>query len=265
MVKSETALTLCTKRTSRPFRNAARAGNVARACDGDRITQGVAVIPRSFSSLCLVALLAGGTTILSTGCANVYYNALEKIGIAKRELLADRVEKTQEAQQDAKAQFTSALEQLMALTGDTGGDLKKTYDKLADALAASESRAQTVRDRIDGVRSVAEALFAEWQQELSQYTSPTLRQRSADQLAATRKRYDRLVLLMQRAADRMEPVLATMRDQVLFLKHNLNAQAVAGLDSTTRTLQDDVGALIVDMERSIAEADAFLATWPSDR
>jgi hypothetical protein len=118
-----------------------------------------------------------------------------------------------------------------------------------------------VYGRIEGVRSVAHALFAEWEKELDQYTSKTLRSRSESTLRSTRQRYDRLMLLMQRAADRMEPVLATLRDQVLFLKHNLNAQTVAGLDSTARELQSDIGTLIADMERSIAEADAFLAEW----
>lgn len=196
-----------------------------------------------------------------SGCASVYYDALEKVGVEKREVLASRVEKTQESQEEAKEQFATALEQLMELTNDSGGALKDHYDRLAEALEESEERAEEVHDRIDGVRSVAEALFSEWEAELAAYTSDSLRRQSQRQLKATQKRYDRLLLLMQRAADRMDPVLATLHDQVLFLKHNLNAQAVAGLDSTTRELQDDVTLLIADMERSIAEAETFLGTW----
>jgi len=211
--------------------------------------------PFVFRVAALVALY------FTTGCSTVYYSALEKVGIEKRELLADRVEDTQESQQQAKEQFASALEQLLSLTGDTGGDLKVSYDKLADELDESEDRAKEVNDRIAGVRRVAQTLFDEWEQELDQYTSQTLRSRSESTLRSTRKRYDRLVLLMQRAADRMDPVLSTLRDQVLFLKHNLNAQTVAGLDTTARELQADIGTLIADMERSIAEADAFLAEW----
>ena len=213
----------------------------------------------SFSTVLRLTVLVG--VILTTGCSTVYYGALEKVGIEKRELLADRVEDTQESQKEAKEQFASALEQLLALTGDNGGDLKLSYDRLADELDESEDRAKEVRNRIAGVRSVAEALFDEWEKELNQYTSQTLRSRSESTLRDTRRRYDRLVMLMQRAADRMEPVLATLRDQVLFLKHNLNAQTVAGLDTTARELQTDIGTLIADMERSIAEADAFLAEW----
>ncbi|MCF3650541.1 DUF2959 domain-containing protein [Synoicihabitans lomoniglobus] len=195
------------------------------------------------------------------GCSSVYYSALEKVGIPKREVLADRIEESQEAQEEAKEQFSSALEQLLALSASDGGDLKLHYDRLSTELDRSEARASAVRERIAAVRDVAEALFDEWERELEQYTSASLRQRSADQLHTTRRRYDRLVLLMQRASDRMEPVLGTLRDQVLFLKHNLNAQTIAGLDSTVSDLETEVGALIADMEKSIREADAFLADW----
>ena len=53
---------------------------------------------------------------------------------------------------------------------------------------------------------------------------------------------------------------SAFRDQVLFLKHNLNAQAIRSLDTTSRTLQADIGRLIEDMEKSIREADAFIKT-----
>lgn len=197
--------------------------------------------------------------LLLTGCSNVYYNAMEKVGFAKREILVDRVEDAQEAQQDAKEQFTSALDQLLEITRSDGGDLKTTYNRLNSELRRSETRAKEVRERIAAVEDVAEALFDEWEDELEQYESASLRRSSERQLRATRERYEKMIGLMQRAASRMDPVLATFRDQVLFLKHNLNARALAGLDVTAKELEADVGALLADMERSIREADAFVA------
>jgi hypothetical protein len=66
--------------------------------------------------------------------------------------------------------------------------------------------------------------------------------------------------VMEQAAARMEPVLDAFRDQVLFLKHNLNAQAISALSGTTRDLQQDISRLIADMEKSIKEADAFISS-----
>ena len=39
----------------------------------------------------------------------------------------------------------------------------------------------------------------------------------------TRARYDQMIGAMKRAEGKLEPALQPLRDQVLFLKHNLNA------------------------------------------
>ena len=201
-------------------------------------------------------LAAGAATF--GGCSSAYYGAMEKFGIAKREILADRVEQTRTAQQEAKEQFADALQQFMAVTKTEGGDLQRKYDELNREFQRSETRAKEVRERIAAVEDVAEALFREWKQELGQYTNASLRRDSERQLDTTRRRYDALLTLMRRAADRMDPVLATFRDQVLYLKHNLNARALTQLDSTHRTLEADITRLISDMETSIREAENFI-------
>lgn len=211
-------------------------------------------------SACFLAVLLA---LAGAGCSSAYYGAMEKIGFAKRDILVDRVDSAQKAQESAKEQFSSALEKFLAVTKVDGGDLQRKYDQLNREFSRSEERAKEVRDRIAAVDDVAEALFREWKQELKQYSDATLRRESERQLDTTRRRYDDLLRLMRRAADRMDPVLATFRDQVLFLKHNLNARAIASLDSTTRTLESDITRLIADMEVSIREAEAFIKTMKS--
>ncbi len=206
--------------------------------------------PLRFLPLALLLVLAG--------CSSAYYGAMEKFGVAKREILVDRVDASRKAETAAKEQFASALEHFLAVTKVDGGDLLKKYNDLNRELKRSEDRAKEVHDRIAAVEDVAEVLFREWKQELGQYSSATLRNESQRELDATRRRYDTLVRLMHRAADRMDPVLDTFRDQVLFLKHNLNARALASLDTTNRTLDADVSQLIRDMEASIHEAESFI-------
>jgi uncharacterized protein YukE len=138
-------------------------------------------------------------------------------------------------------------------------ELQATYEKLNSEFKRSESRAKEVRERIAAIDSVAQALFKEWNQELAEYTNASLRAQSKRQLAATQDRYADLMRVMEQAAARMDPVLDAFRDQVLFLKHNLNAQAISALAGTTRDLQKDISRLIADMEKSIKEADAFIA------
>ena len=115
-----------------------------------------------------------------------------------------------------------------------------------------------MRARIDDVERVAGALFKEWKAELGQYSSPELRRSSQRQYDQTQGQYQRLVEAMRAAESKMEPVLGAFKDQVLFLKHNLNARAIASLQSTSARVESDVQALIAEMESSIAEANAFI-------
>lgn len=192
------------------------------------------------------------------GCSSVEYAVKEKFGIHKRDILVARVGDAREAQGKAREQFRDALAQFVALTGTGDGALQDKYSKLSAAYERSEARAQAVRERVAEVETVARALFSEWKSELGQYSDPELRRLSEQELARTRERYRELIAVMQQAAARMDPVLAKFKDQMLFLKHNLNAQVVARLDDVNAQLQGDVARLIAEMERSIQEADDFL-------
>ena len=199
------------------------------------------------------------TGLLLTGCQSMEYAVKEKFGIHKRDILVARVHDARQAQDAARQQFASALDEFIALTGNTGGSLGERYTKLAGDLERSESRATAVRERIAEIERVAGALFKEWRSELDSYDDASLRAASARQLATTQGRYTALVAVMHRAAAGMDPVLVRFRDQVLFLKHNLNAQVLAQLDSNHRQLQTEIGQLIAEMEASIREADRFIA------
>jgi chromosome segregation ATPase len=198
--------------------------------------------------------------LLLPGCQSAYYGTMEAFGVHKRDILVDRVEEARDDQSEAKEQFQSALDQFMAVVDVEGGDLETKYNKLKRELDRSESSANRVRERIDSVESVGEALFAEWEAELEQYTNPELRDSSEQQLRETRRQFDQLVGAMNKAESKMDPVLAAFRDHVLFLKHNLNARAIASLEGEVATLESDVTRLVAEMQASIDEADAFIST-----
>lgn len=197
-------------------------------------------------------------------CSSLYYNAMEKVGVHKREILVDRVREARDSQEAAKKQFTSALEQFKSVVAFDGGDLEREYNRLDDALKRSEAGAERVRERIRAVEDVSAALFREWRAEIRQYSSTTLRRSSQRKLDATQDRYKTLVGSMRKAESRLEPALAPLRDQVLFMKHNLNAKAIAGLDAEVGEVQANVDQLVREMEAAIREADAFIQTLQED-
>lgn len=216
-------------------------------------------MPRIIACLPLFLVLA-----LVTGCQTAYFAAMEKVGYAKRDILSSRVKSARDAQEEAKKEVVSALDQFAKTVNFAGGELESQYRRMAGKLEDSEDAAKKVRARIADVQSVGDALFSEWRQELAQYSSAELRRRSEDQLRQTRARYDQMIGAMKQAESRLEPALRPMRDQVLFLKHNLNARALASLKGEVTRVDAEVGRLVDEINRATAEANRFVNELDKD-
>lgn len=211
----------------------------------------------------MALLLRGCALLLGTallGCTGVYYDTMERFGKEKRDILRDRVEAGRDEQKEAEQQFQTAYQRFKEVSGYDGGDLESVYDDLSTELEHSEQKAEAVRDRIDSIEQVAGDLFEEWQAEIGQIQSADLRRRSERSLRETRDRYQQLINAMRGAESKMEPVLTAFRDQVLFLKHNLNARAIRALEGNVVAIEDDVAALIAEIQDSIREADSFIGS-----
>jgi chromosome segregation ATPase len=206
----------------------------------------------------IISLATIAVTLLISGCESTYYAAMEEIGIPKRDILIDRIEETQEAQKDGQEQFKSALEQFKSVVNFDGGDLEDLYNNLNTEYENSVDAADDIRNRINKVDSVATALFEEWEEELTQYTNASFRRESQRQLSSTQSRYKRLLSAMRKAEKSIDPVLNTLRDNTLFLKHNLNARAISSLKGELSTVNNNVSSLINAMEKAIQESDTFI-------
>ncbi|MGB0898775.1 MAG: DUF2959 domain-containing protein [Psychrobium sp.] len=200
------------------------------------------------------------TLVALVGCQSAYYGAMEKVGIHKRDILVDRVEDTRDAQNEAQQQFNSALEELSALINFNGGELETIYNNLNDQYVASTEAKELVSKRIDNVESVAQALFSEWEDEIDQYSNATFKRNSSKQLSDTKRLYARMLRSMHQSEKKMDPVLAALNDNVLYLKHNLNANAVNAIEVEFKQLKQEIATLIKEVNQSIAESNKFIET-----
>ena len=207
-----------------------------------------------------VSALIAVVLFFTAGCQTTYYAVWEKMGKEKRHLLKANVEKAREDQAEASEQFASVVERIKAMYGFDGGELEDVYEKLSDDFRVCEARADAVRDRIDKVERIAADLFKEWESEIATIENVKLQSKSRASLQDTRSRFNRLQRSMARAEASMGPVLVNLQDYVLYLKHNLNAQAVSSLKNEVADIETEVSSLIADMDRSIKEADAFVKT-----
>jgi len=205
-------------------------------------------------SVCVVSLL------LLTACRSAYYATWEKFGVYKRDLLKKRVIEARDEQKAAGEQFKDAMTRLKELYGFQGGQLEKTYNALQGEYDDCAARANAVHKRITEMETVAADLFREWEKEIAEISTPSLKEGSRKQLAATRERYNSLHRALKKAEESMTPVLGQFKDHVLYLKHNLNAQAIASLKGEATNIQTEISRLLTEMNNSIAKADEFIKT-----
>ena len=213
-----------------------------------------ALLKKKRSWVGLAALLAAGYAVTGSLDAGIDWMWKEP-----RDLLVDRVEAARESQQEAAEQFRDALTEFKSIVNVPEGELERQYRKLDKAHKRSRSAADDISKRVDRVVSASNRLLDEWRDELGDYNDPALRRIAQQQFDQTREQAARLIASMRETEQRMQPVLASFQDQVLYLKHNLNFSAMAALEGEAATIETNVDALIEEMNRAIAEADAFIA------
>lgn len=208
---------------------------------------------------CVAVTTMMGAAGCQSAVRKTMYSAYETIGIEKRDILKSRVDDARDEQKDAAESFEDALTVFKKMYAFDGGKLEKQYAKVKDAYDDADEDAKKVRASIAKMDVVAKDLFREWSDEAAKMESTDLRKRSLDLRAQTETKYVKLHTALKKSESRMDPILKKLSDQVLFLKHNLNAKAIASLQSEGGTIQKDIEYLVVDMKASILEAEKFIA------
>jgi predicted nucleic acid-binding Zn-ribbon protein len=216
-------------------------------------------MPRRISVvLCLFAALG------LNGCQTTYYKAMRTLGKEKRDILVSRIKDAKKDQQQASDQIKTTMQSFQELTGFKGGSLEKSYNRLNSEYEKANGQANKLHDRIQSIDQVSQDLFKEWQGEINQMDNRKLKTQSAGMLRDARIRQAAYLRSMHKMEDQMTPVLHAFHDQVLFLKHNLNARAIGSLKNTSASIQDDVTVLLASMDGSMQEADKLIASLNTD-
>lgn len=190
---------------------------------------------------------------------SAYYQAKESMGHPKRNMVVCHVEQACDSLQETKIHFEGALKRFKAIVIVDDTTLEYKYKLLQQQYDFCKAKADHVSCRIRAIEEVSHALFKEWEAELDEYSNRSLKARSRQQLRLSRQHYVRLIKSMKRAETKILPVLSAFKDQVLFLKHNLNAQAIAALENEFLEISIDMSQLIQVMEQTIFEANQFVA------
>lgn len=192
---------------------------------------------------------------------SAYYLSRESfLGHHKRDIVVIHVDHACNSLKGTRDQFEDALEQFKNIVNVEETSLEHRYKLLKRQFEFCKSKTDEVSSQITIIEEVSESLFKEWEEELNQYSNRALRTKSRQQLKVSKQQYSRLIKTMRKAEKRIYPVLSAFKDQVLFLKHNLNAQAIAALQHEFVEIGIDISQLIEVMETTINEASQFVST-----
>ncbi|HLH02547.1 MAG TPA: DUF2959 family protein [Bryobacteraceae bacterium] len=205
------------------------------------------------------AVLALSCLLLSS-CSILYFSAMEHLGKQKRDILVQRILAVRKDQQATQEQLKTTLEAFKEVTGFQGGDLEKVYNRLNKEYERCQSRADKLKGRVDSVDQVAQAMFREWDGEIRSMRNRSLRDQSESLLLTARQQHAQYMRKMRRTEENIQPVLQAFHDQVIFLKHNLNARAISSLKKTSAQIDAQASALIRDIDASSQEADRYIQT-----
>jgi hypothetical protein len=211
---------------------------------------------RNFHRSILAIVIVG--TFAATGCTSAYYATMQKLGKEKRDILVQLVKDSKKYQEDTKEKLQTTMESFQALTGFQGGSLEKSYKKLNSDYESAAGQVAKLHDRIQSIDKVSGDLFTEWQGEINQMRNAKLKARSTGMLKDSQTRQAVFMKAMRNTETRITPVMASFHDQVLFLKHNLNARAIWSLKGTSAQMDTDVTALMKSIDGSMAEADNLI-------
>jgi hypothetical protein len=207
----------------------------------------------------LLALLALSAFSIAS-CQSAYYKTMKTFGKEKRDILVKRVIESKKDQEEAKEKLKTTMESFQELTGFQGGSLEKSYKKLNSEYEQAQAQANKLHDRIQSIEQVSSDLFNEWQSEINQMSNARLKAQSAAMLRDSRQREAAYITAMRKTESQMTPVLKSFQDQVLFLKHNLNARAIGSLKGTSAQINTDVTALMKSIDNSMQEADKLISS-----
>jgi chromosome segregation ATPase len=212
------------------------------------------------SRLCALALVS--LVSLTAGCRSSGGSFLVFGGsAAPQEELVARVQGARQEAGEAEEDFAAAFMLYQRLTTPQAVELEDLADDYADALERCQERAEELDERIATVGEEAEELFAGWNEELTRFSSDTLRAKSAAMLADTQARTERVLAALTQVDARMDPLVRKLEDYALFFNHNLNARAIATLEDTYKDFDSEYRALAAELASAQQEMAAFLAAF----
>jgi hypothetical protein len=195
--------------------------------------------------------------VVLSACAA--FSSKKSEGLNRVDQLLSQVERVQVESEACKERSTAALQALETLVdSDFNGDPVAAYDHVATSIEESKDQEQRLASSVDGMKSRAEELFADWTKSLEAMTNAKLKERSQGRLEATRARYQAVLESVAAAQSSCDAFHTELDDHTLFLEHDLNAESVESIAGDVEDLGERKQELDQRLDHCVAVAKKYV-------
>ena len=203
-----------------------------------------------------VCLVVGGAAVVAQSKTAKEAQNLKKSADAAEQSIADVME-----------HVMGMLASYNAIVGGSSKNVQSDYKKLANDLKATDKKIQNASKGMDSLDKQAQKFFGQWEKELAEYSSDSMREKSSARLDAAKQKFKTLGETLGEARKAFEPLVQSLNDQILYLGRDLSPEAVADLEDEAAELNkqaEDVTAKINDLLAKADKADADLESSTSE-
>jgi hypothetical protein len=176
-------------------------------------------------------------------------------GVKQVERLVKASGDTVKAIGETKVQLMKTMEVYNSLFADEATDRRKIYNQIQKEMENTDRRRARISEEAAKMNAEADTLFKGWADSTAAIENPDLRERSEERLNATRASYGEIGTVGQKAADLYAPFMKALQDQITYLGHDLNPEAVASLKPDAEKLNERSDKLIQSIDDTIATAN----------
>jgi ElaB/YqjD/DUF883 family membrane-anchored ribosome-binding protein len=176
-------------------------------------------------------------------------------GVKQIETLVKASGNTVKAIAETKQQLQKTMDVYNSLMADGAQDLPKLYKDLQKQMEDTQKRREKIKQEAATMSTEAEALFTSWSASAAAIENPDLRKKSEDRLAKTKASYEQIGKAGDKASDLYDPFMKALQDQVTYLGHDLNADALASLKPEAQKINQEADKLMKSIDDTITTAN----------
>jgi HD superfamily phosphohydrolase len=202
-------------------------------------------------------ILIAGLALCVAGSASA-----QRTGHQQIDRLISRAESTVSQISLTRLQAQDTVDAYKALISGEG-DSRRAFRDLNRELDRLDSQRERTRSRARRMESSAKELFAEWANSITKISSEELGATARTRLDDTRQRYDELIALGGEAGDAFDAFAASLRDQVVFVEHDLNEAALDSLREYSPTFDEKSQTLFRKINSVVGTASRLIESMRS--